>query len=214
MNWWSIWIESQDVRHHPSNAAGCIQQRCCSTAVLLKVCGDVCVCVWWLELGGLSLTLNFLENCLFRVVCSPLLTSEGSLRMTGENCKLVVFVGALRLRDEKDSIQNRRTGWSIMCVVYYVDWGSLGEGIWTVAAAAMFIPKCYFPQVACTRTWIVKMRMRDLDWDQDMNLNKGYLRWYFILLFNCKVLFFSTWPMTYTKVLMRSRAFVSIYLLI
>ena len=48
--------------------------------------------------------------------------------MTGENCKLVGFVGALRLRDEKDSIQNRRTGWSIMCVVYYVDWGTLGEG--------------------------------------------------------------------------------------
>ena len=180
-----------------------VLQLCCWPG---KCVVDVCVCVWWLELGGLSLTLNFLENCLFRVVCSPLLTSEGSLRMTGENCKLVVFVGALRLRDEKDSIQNRRTGWSIMCVVYYVDWGTLGEGIWTVAAAAMFIPKCYFPQVACTRTWIVKMRMRDLDWDQDMNLNKGYLRWYFILLFNCKVLFFSTWPMTYTKVLMRSQA--------
>ena len=114
------------MRHHPSNAAGCIQQRCCSTAVLLKVCGDVCV--WGLELGGLSLTLNFLENCLFRVVCSPLLTSEGSLRMTGENCKLVVFVGALRLRDEKDSIQNRRTGWSIMCVVYMLAGGLWGRG--------------------------------------------------------------------------------------
>ena len=63
------------------------------------------------------------------LLTTALLTSEGSLRMTGENCKLVGFVGALRLRDEKDSIQNRRTGWSIMCVVYYVDWGTLGEGI-------------------------------------------------------------------------------------
>ena len=87
-----------------------------------------------------------------------------------------------------------------------------------VAAAAMFIPKSYFPQISWTRTWILKRRMRDLDWAQDRNLNKGYLRWYFILLFDCKVSFFSTFPKTYTKVLMRSQAwpgsvsaFVSIY---